>query len=468
MSSDLRAALAHIPALDRFPTVDEMQAELDRLAQRYPDLVRVRRIGTSRLGEPIRMATVGDGECDALVFGGPHANEPVGFLAVRELAWLLCAEDRLRERLGFRWHLVPCVDPDAARLNESWYVRPDGRERYLRGFYRPATAEQVEWTFPHLREPGYFDRMLPETVALARVIDEVRPEVQCALHNSEYGGVFHYTTSDDPELADRLAEAADWAGLPLHNAVFQAPTGAIRPGVLRMPTAAELASAAGAAVAATGASSGEYARRHGTVTVVTETPLWPDPRAASTGASGRSYADVVADSLHILDLSIHHLGHVLALADDDLRLDTPFRRSLSDMRRTADAVIAGWGVIAEASASRRPASVAEESSFEGLPHTLRLRAVATALRMLDAETACGNVRDGIRRARAEAEQLFHAWLRDAEVVLPDKPVDVRPAVVAQVATILAAAEHVGRRSAPPPVVIATAPARQTRLVKAAS
>ena len=92
MSSDLRAALAHIPALDRFPTVDEMQAELDRLAQRYPDLVRVRRIGTSRLGEPIRMATVGDGECDALVFGGPHANEPVGFLAVRELAWLLCAE----------------------------------------------------------------------------------------------------------------------------------------------------------------------------------------------------------------------------------------------------------------------------------------------------------------------------------------------------------------------------------------
>ena len=62
------------PALDRFPTVDEMRAEPALPAERYPDLVRLRWIGAP-----------------------------------------LCADDQLRDHLGYRWRLIPCVDLDAAR-----------------------------------------------------------------------------------------------------------------------------------------------------------------------------------------------------------------------------------------------------------------------------------------------------------------------------------------------------------------
>ncbi|WP_281689866.1 M14 family zinc carboxypeptidase [Pseudonocardia thermophila] len=452
MPDDIRAALARIPDLDRFPTVDEMQAELDRLAAARPDLVELRRIGTSRLGEPLRMASIGGGDRDALVVGGPHANEPIGFLAVRELGRLLCSDDRLRERLGFRWHLIPCVDPDAARLNEGWYVRPENRERYIRDFYRPATDEQVEWTFPYLHEPGYFDRMLPETQALARVIDEVAPAVQCSLHNGEYGGVFHYTTSDDPELAERLAHAVAWADLPLHDAVFEAPvTRVIRPGVLLMPTAAELASMAEAAGtrALFGASSGEYAGRHGAVTVVTEAPLWPDPRAADARACGRSFAEVVADGVEVLEASFRDLEDAVSAADDELRVDTVFRRSLTDARTAAGVVIGGWRAVVESpEAAGKPATVAEEFSFATLPFTLRLRIAGTALRALDAEAACGNVPAGVRTARNRVEELLQDWLREADAVLPAQSMSIRAAVVAQVGAALAVAEHVGSRRAP--------------------
>ena len=53
MAIDVRAAMAAVPELDRFLTVDEMRAVLVELAAAHPDLARLRRVGASRLGEPI-------------------------------------------------------------------------------------------------------------------------------------------------------------------------------------------------------------------------------------------------------------------------------------------------------------------------------------------------------------------------------------------------------------------------------
>ncbi|WP_168200553.1 M14 family zinc carboxypeptidase [Allokutzneria sp. NRRL B-24872] len=428
---DLRTALDRIPEIDRFPTVEEMQADLAELAAAYPDLVELRRIGTSRHGEPLVMAVIGDGPRSALAFGGPHPNEPVGALTVRELGRLLCAEESLRS--GLRWHLVPCVDPDGARLNEDWHTRPGGWEVFGRNFYRPAMDEQVEWTFPKLDEPGYFDRPLPETAALARVIDEVRPALISSLHNGEYGGVFTYVSTVDEALTAALGEVPGWFGVPLHNAVWEVPDSSmLGPGVIRMPTSAEVGGDG-----SFGASSGDYSARHGTTTIVTEVPYWEDPRAADTSPSGTNFPDLVRATVQHVEEAGQFLRSALAVAQPDLTLDTPFQRSLVDSLGQAEAVAGAWKHIADGPS--RPATVAEVCSFDVLPHMFRIRLAGTLLRVLHAELGSGNTRKGVREALASVEARFTEWCAQATRELPGERIAIRRLVAVQVGCTLAAA-----------------------------
>src|SRR3954454_23310645 len=155
--------IERVPAYDRFAGVDELDDELRRVAGGHPGVVNVRRVGGSTLGHPILGATIGEGPRHALVFGFPHPNEPVGGLAAIQLVDLLCEDAELRGELDLTWHVVPCADPDGARLNEGWFAGPLQRSHYARHFYRPAPCEQVDWTFPFSYKDAYFDDALSET-----------------------------------------------------------------------------------------------------------------------------------------------------------------------------------------------------------------------------------------------------------------------------------------------------------------
>jgi hypothetical protein len=164
-----RRERAHrIPGTDHFPGVDEIRDRLDDLAGKHPDLVTRRRIGTSRLGEPILMYSIGTGPDEALVYAGVHPNEPIGFWTAIRLAEDLCADPSLLN--GIRWNIIGCIDPDGTRLNEGWFAGPWDRVHYLANFYRPAPAEQVEWSFPFQYKDAYFDQVMPEAFALMRAI----------------------------------------------------------------------------------------------------------------------------------------------------------------------------------------------------------------------------------------------------------------------------------------------------------
>ncbi len=198
LAQDLTRELGTVPEYDRFATVDEVNEYLTRVAATYRGLASIDRIGTSRLGDPLLCLTVGDGDRDIVVAAGPHPNEPIGGLTVMHLATRLCEDPAVRH--GARWHIVGCLDPDGTRLNEGWFAGPYTKAHYGRHFYRPAGDEQVEWTFPFTYKRSYFDRVLPETLALMRLIDRTRPAFLTTLHNGELGGVFYYLSRPEPEL----------------------------------------------------------------------------------------------------------------------------------------------------------------------------------------------------------------------------------------------------------------------------
>ncbi|PWK86969.1 zinc carboxypeptidase [Lentzea atacamensis] len=204
-----------VPEIDRVYTVDEANSAVDELVAEAPSVCRVRRIGTSRQGEPLRLLSVGHGARNALVIGCPHPNEPIGLLTVTHLARLIASTPDLRDGIDFAWHFIPCIDPDGTRLNEGWFAGPHTIREYHSQFYRPALRDQPEWTFPVLDERACLDRTLPETEALARVIDDLRPDFQYSLHNADFGGVFFILGKDVPGLPGDLAAAAARLGVPL-------------------------------------------------------------------------------------------------------------------------------------------------------------------------------------------------------------------------------------------------------------
>lgn len=143
---------------DRPPSGQELQDHIRTFPTRFPSLCRLTRVGGSRSGHALELLSVSGGPYQVLVIGGPHPNEPVGLATVLALAHRVVAQAGLRTAVT--WHILACSDPDGAMLNEGWVpaVTPTWSSHF-RDFYRPALADQPEWTFPC---PG-FNAVLPET-----------------------------------------------------------------------------------------------------------------------------------------------------------------------------------------------------------------------------------------------------------------------------------------------------------------
>ncbi|GAB3406248.1 M14 family metallopeptidase [Flindersiella endophytica] len=418
----LKILLAAIPASDHFPGPDDVERTFSSLAERYPKVAHRARIGTSRLGDPLHLLTIGCGPRPALVYAGPHSNEPVGFHTIAHFATLLCTDDELREELGYTWHLISCIDPDAARLNQGWYSGPLTRRNYARNFYRPALEHQAEWTFPVVHDgPGYFDRVLPETQALIRAIDAVRPAFMCSLHNAEFGGTYYYVTGELPDLVPDLAEVATIAGVPLHAGDAELPgTKRLGTGVFVFPSAEEIQDAyseRGKPVSF-GSGSHHYANRYGTFSLIVEVPMWLDWRSGDSCTSGRSHAELLRAAAELVADIEPALGRHLDPLFGRLRVPgSPFGSALTEFRRIPERLSSSLRKQAE-DVGDAAATVAEYFDISQTAHLFRLRSCGTSLRLLDAELAIGNHAPDIRAAHAGLSELFEQWASEAEAVAP--------------------------------------------------
>ncbi|MFE0026711.1 M14 family zinc carboxypeptidase [Amycolatopsis sp. NPDC059021] len=445
MSGLVTDRLSGLPDMDRIPAVDELHAEVAALAAEHPGVCRLRRIGTSRLGEPLRMLSVGHGPRNALIIGGPHPNEPIGLLTVPHLARLVAEDPALRDEAGYSWHFLPCLDPDATRLNEDWFGGPYTIRHYHRNFFRPAVPDQPEWTFPVLDERAYFDRTLPETQALARVIDELRPVFQYSLHNADFGGVFFILSHDVPGVADDLAEVAHARNVPLSlGPIDTLGWPAAAPAVYLMPPARELAAATARpdGSARLGGSSAHYAERHGTTTLITEVPLWRDPRAADPSASGRAYAEVLRENAAQLEADARALSTVYQRVSPQLTVSSPMRPALADTLEHSSSLTTAYGRMAGAVAGRE-ATVAESFAAHCVVHMVRLRCAGLLQRQLGVEQAAGNRPSILRAAAQEASGLFDRWCADAEQALCADPFPLRDVVAVQIGAALATVRRLG-------------------------
>lgn len=276
-----------------YPTPHELALAARALADEHPALVRLRQIGASRAGEPLWLLSVGaDSPHTVLVVAGAHANEPVGGATALALARHLIRVPAA----GTTWHFLLCADPDGAALHRT--PRPYSLLDYHRNFFRPPGPEQPEWA-PSLLPP---DRLPPETLALTRLIDELRPALQVSLHGTDLGGSWVQLTRDIPGLAEPFGKSAAELHIPVETSASDA-SGWPSPGagIFVMPEPGTTDDGP-FHPEDTRLSTWYHAHRHAGTTAIVEVPMWasdlvddpaphPDPRAALRILAGRLTAD---------------------------------------------------------------------------------------------------------------------------------------------------------------------------------
>jgi hypothetical protein len=212
---DIKEILDQIPEYKEFMTITELDASSIKLADEFEN-VDLKEIGKSREGRTIYCLKIGEGKNNALLYAFPHPNEPIGSMSLEFLSRFLAENSKFTKKTGYTWYLIKAIEIDGAVLNEGWFKGEFTPIKYAKNYYRPASSDQIDWSFPVKYKKLSFNSPLPETRALMELISNLKPGFMYSLHNSSFGGVYYYISYEIGNLYSDLINFVNVENLPLH------------------------------------------------------------------------------------------------------------------------------------------------------------------------------------------------------------------------------------------------------------
>lgn len=441
---DIRKMMKKVPAYDRFLTVDEMFARAHQVAEEHPELARLTITGQSTDGTEIPMVTIGDGPKSVVLFALPHPNEPIGAMLVQFLLDELISNPELREQ--YTWHLLPCVDPDGTRLNEGWFAGPFTVENYARNFYRPRSAEQVEWTFPLNYKTYEWSTPIPETQALMAAFDQAKPDFVYSLHNAGFGGVYYYMTPFVKGAYD------DLLAIPAENGLFMSL------GEPEMPWAVEFAPAVFEMVSITkaydyaeqygegdpashisgGASSYDYLLDRNPAFLVTELPYFQAEEIADQSETSETRREILLQGIDQEEQLYKVQNDILDRIRPLMTLDTRFLRAVSSFAETGPKALQSKREWAErAEGMDVPATVAQRADELYVSVFYKLVISSMLVRAIDAQLEDTPAEKELLAAREELTEHLKQWTKLIDDNLTYSPIPIQTLVAVQYGAMLA-------------------------------
>lgn len=386
--------LDKIPDYQCFLTPAELDASSRALAEEYPEQVEVFTMGKTRSGQDLLCLKIGQGSRNALMFGCPHPNEPIGTMLLEFFSRELVENQALREDLDYSWYIVKAWDRDGLELNEGWLKGPFNASNYSRHFFRPAGHQQVDWTYPVDYKELHFHRTLPETQAMMDLIDQIQPEFIFSLHNSGFGGVYWYVTHklvDETYAAMRQLAAEQ--EIPLHL------------GEPELPYLKELAPAVYSflnikadydyleefkvenigQVLNVGDCTASYAlEKCNAFTLLTELPYFYSAQISDQRPSDRLRRDVVLEALAEAEAGNRYKRDLLEKTRDLVAADNPYRLALEAFSKDAGLEAARQQAMEDPD-FQRPATLAETFDSLDLQPFYQSLSYGMAISMLERE-----------------------------------------------------------------------------------
>jgi len=441
--------LEDVPDYKTFYKIDEMNASSEKLARKHPDKVKIFEIGKSRKGEKIKALRIGKGRKRALLFGFPHPNEPIGSMTLEYLSWRL-AEDRVLDKLDFTWYIVKCIDPDGARLNEGWFKGPFTPLHYALNYYRPPGYQQIEWTFPIKYKTLVWNKPIPETKALMKIMENEKPQFMYSLHNSGFGGVYFYVSSACKPLYTKFQNLAKREKLPLHLGEPETPyMKQLAEAIFKMPTSVETyeflkkhAKKDPAKIINYGTSSDDYARRvAGTFTLVCEMPYYYDSRIGDTSESDVIRKEAVLYGIKLAEQRYNFIKKKYSKVRASLRgykAKKPFIDAIEDsLKRFPDTIKAQKHWAKTDPKLKRKATVAEKFDSYVISRFYGLLSFAMLHRCVkDTKN---------KRVEKEVLQRITEWNEELEKQLSYKVIPIQSLVRVQLGSALVTAEYIGKK-----------------------
>ncbi len=415
-----------VPDYQTFLTVDELNASMHRLAGQYPQAVELLHIGQSRQGDPIHAMKIGSGRKTGLMFAMPHPNEPIGSMMLEFLSTRLAEDEVLRNDLDYTWYIIKCIDVDGTRLNEGWFKGPFSVSSYARHFFRPPGHLQVEWTFPIDYKTLHFDKPLPETQALMKLMEDVRPDFIFSLHNSGFGGVYAYLTHDIPEYYPDFYRVVESQDLPLHLGEAEVPYAVTFSKAIFAELGIESAYdfleqngvADPASVINSGAGSSAYAKRFGDpLGIVCEMPYFYNPAIHDTSPSDMLRRDAVLAGLEQSRSDGQFFRQHYDAVKDFLTVQSLFRFTMEDRISSNEEYLASQENWARNDpALNVPATVAEKFDNLLVRRFYNLLGIGMFIRMLQAEIDAS----GALPALMDALQATQKWFEEESSALENE------------------------------------------------
>ena len=445
-----------IPDYQVFLTPDELDESSRALAAEFPEVVEIFPIGHTREGRELLCLKVGDPESadlpegerrpTALVMGVPHPNEPIGCMLIEHLSRWLASDKELRDELGYTWYFVKAWDADSLALN-TWIKGPFTLSNYTRNFFRPASYEQVEWTFPIDYKTLHFHEPLPETEAMMALIDKVKPRFMYSLHNSGFGGVYWYQTHKTPEIWEEMRAIVEEQDLPLHLGEPEAPYAEEwAPALYKLLTTVDkydyqekYGKGDPAANISAGTSSSDYAlTRYGSFEFVNEMPYFFDERIRDKSPIDRTRCDVALQGLDEREAEFSKMRELLEQVSPLIDPTDHFLRAFTEFTRGGGMDDATRAMVRENPDFAKPATVAEafdslqlRKFFAGRTITLLVRACESELARMDAV----GEQNAEKRATLEQVRDTAAARRDALCEQLEQEIDYQVIPIKKLVTI---------------------------------
>lgn len=329
--------IKNIPDYKVFLTVDELDASSFALSEKHPDAVSIFPIGSTKEGRTLYCLKIGEGSKTALMFGCPHPNEPIGTMMLEYLSENLAKDEQLRKELDYTWYIVKAWDADGLKLNEGWLKGPYTIGNYSRNFFRPAGHKQVDWTFPIDYKDLHFHKPVPETEAMMKLIDEIKPHFIYSLHNAGFGGVYWYISQPVEPLYESMRAAADRVNVPLNLGEPEAPyCELLSPAIYKnsgIEQEYDYLEKYGATdignILNVGTCSESYAReRYGSFTLLTELPYFYDKRIMDMSEGHMTRKEAIAKNLDMNVEANEYMCSMLSRAEGIVDSENPFKIAL--------------------------------------------------------------------------------------------------------------------------------------------
>ncbi len=440
-----------IPDYKRFYKVDEMDEHSRQLAEKYPDKVRMYEAGKSRKGYPINVLEIGNGSKNALLFGCPHPNEPIGAMMLEYFSERLATDDELLNYFDYTWHIIKVIDIDGTKLNEGWFDDSSSIRNYAQGFYRPPGFEQVEWTFPVDYKTLHFDSPMPETQVLMKLMEDKKPDFMFSLHNAGFGGVYYYITEDSPAMYPIFDRLPKLVNLPLSLGEPEAPyLKTLHPAVYELsPITADYdyidanSDKDPASIIKSGACSDEYAGRVAdTYSIVCEMPYYYDPRIEDLSDSDITRREA---RLFSNDKAFEHHKFLTEMLDEireDADKSSPFYSAINNFVETSGGYLEAERKEIETNPEMdRPATVAEvfdnklvAQFYQSLMLGMLNRLIDGSLKLKDSQA--------LSNAKEKAKKAFEDKISYLEENLNYKTIPIKDLVTVQLMAGLYTADFV--------------------------